>query len=106
MRNYDLIKSFVGGATSGKGSNLKIEGNDLINYWTVIATRRGGIVVLNNHGFSPTTAKNQSYVRGHATKLIECEDERFSRAVSDSSEMTNLLDAFESMPGVSYMSIW
>lgn len=105
MPNYDLIKRFTEGDIKGKGSNLYIEGNNLVNYQTVIATRRGEVVILCNHNYSPTTGKNQSYVRNHSTKLIECDADMFESLLEDEDQMRQTLEAFEDIPGVSLMVI-
>lgn len=39
MKNQDVIQSFINGQTKGKTKNLRIEGDKLINYNTVIAER-------------------------------------------------------------------
>ena len=41
MNKKDLLQSFVNGAVTGRGSNLIIKDNELINYSTVIAKREG-----------------------------------------------------------------
>lgn len=105
MTNRELIKSFVNGAEKGKGSNLYIDGEDLINYSTVIATRVGDIVVLNNHRYSSTTSKNQTYVRYEANKMIECGEGRFTVLNREADKMKEVIDAFKSMSGVTCMEI-
>lgn len=105
MTNYDLIKGFTEGDIKGKGSNLYIEGNNLVNYQTVIATRRDEVVILCNHNYSPTTGKNQFYVRRNASKLIECDADMFEELLRDDDQMSQTLEAFEDIPGVSLMVI-
>ena len=47
MKNVDLIRKFGNGAISGKCGNLKIVGNCLINYSTIIAQRVKNGIKLN-----------------------------------------------------------
>lgn len=105
MRNYDLIKHFIEGETKGKGSNLYIDRDELVNYSTVIATRRGSHIIANSTKYSATTNKNQSYVRYLSGKLIECPHDKFYDLLRDDEKMRELLSAFEDIPGLSYMRI-
>lgn len=77
MTNNNIIKSFMRGATSGHTpkrqvttggytSTLSIEGNKLINYWTIIAVRDGNTIKLNNNKYSSTTSKIQNEIRRQA----------------------------------------
>ena len=70
MEKRSLIKSFINGATKGTGSNLTIEGNNLINYSTVIAKREGNKILLNNRKYSKTTSRNQNIIRQITPKNI------------------------------------
>ena len=71
MTNYDLIKSFRNGATSGDGSHLYIRGNDLYNYKTVIAHRdEEGNMHLNIRWYSRTTTTLQNYCKKIFGSLI------------------------------------
>ena len=74
MSNQTIIKSFIQGATSGNTpkralatggytSTLSIDGDNLINYWTTIATRDGDTILLNNKKYSRTTSKIQSLIK-------------------------------------------
>lgn len=74
MKNEQVIKDFMNGATSGHtpkrniymggyGSTLRIDGDDLINYNTIIATRVGNTILLNNNKYSTTTSKIQSMIK-------------------------------------------
>lgn len=88
MTNQTIITNFINGATSGhtpirdiingyytfKGTTLSIDGNDLINYKTIIATRDGDTIKLNNGKYSRTTSKIQSLIKRIALsndKMIE-----------------------------------
>lgn len=78
----DLIRSFVLGETKGKASNLKIEGNKLINYYTVIALRKGNDIYLNIDKYSSTTSRNQNLVRRFTNNvLIEVTEEEINNLI-------------------------
>ena len=63
MKNKELIDRFLNGAVGGKGSNLYIRGNLLINYNTCIAVRIGGSIYLDNYSYSVSTRRNQNYIK-------------------------------------------
>lgn len=65
MSNKEFIKKFAQGATSGKYSNLRIDGDKLINYWTVIAERVEGGIRLNERKYSRSTSVIQSIIRNN-----------------------------------------
>ncbi len=67
----DLIKRFCDGMKSGKGSNLYIEDNKLINYTTIIAFWDNGKLLLNSDYYSSTTSRNQNLIRKHASHYVE-----------------------------------
>lgn len=83
MTNLELIKSFNRGAKSGysggrdkdlKRYNLRIEGDNLVNYSTIIAKRGlNGAIVLNKKKYSRTTSKLQSYIRSYCNVVEEVE---------------------------------
>lgn len=77
MRNVDVVKAFVAGAEKGRTKNLKIDGNYLINYNTVIARRIGEMIFLNKTKYSVTTSRIQNMIRSHTPKnlLVEYEGE-------------------------------
>jgi len=70
MNKKDLLQSFVNGAVTGRGSNLIIKDNELINYSTVIAKREGNKILLNNRKYSKTTTVNQNIIRQITPKNI------------------------------------
>jgi len=70
MTKRSLLESFINGATKGKGSNLIIKDNELINYNTVIAKREGNKILLNNRKYSKTTTVNQNIIRQITPKNI------------------------------------
>ena len=63
MRNAEVVKSFINGWGSGKGSNLYIDGDKLINYRTVIAERRRGKILINKRHYSKTTSTHQNRLK-------------------------------------------
>ena len=65
MSNKDFIKKFAQGATRGQYSNLRIDGDKLINYWTVIAERVEGGIRLNERKYSRSTSAIQSLIRNN-----------------------------------------
>lgn len=76
MKNVDLIREFIQwGATKGKGSNLYIEGNKLINWTTCIAYRHGNKIYLNGNKYSQTTSGHQNYMRRNFHCIVEIETE-------------------------------
>lgn len=82
MTNIELIKKFDKGATQGGSGgrlygdyNLRIEGNNLVNYSTIIAKRLiNGGVILNKHKYSRTTSKIQNYIRNYCNVIEEVEE--------------------------------
>lgn len=86
MTNEQILKKFVEGATTGKTNNLRIVGNLLYNYQTVIAERsETNGFALNRTKYSQTTSKIQSKIASilHNTKTIEIIDvpEGFGRSL-------------------------
>ena len=77
MRNNDLIKNFIYGEKSGKGSNLRIENNQLINYYTCIAYHGKNEIVLNNKNYSSTTKRHQNFILRSGT-VVTCFDDEYS----------------------------
>lgn len=71
MKNVDLIKRFRNGATSGRCGNLEIDGDNLINYSTVIAKRVGDGIILNNRKYSRTTSVIQNTIKNECNVVGE-----------------------------------
>ena len=65
MKNKELIDMFLNGAVSGKGSNLYIRGNLLINYNTCIAVRIGGSIYLDDYSYGASTRRHQNYIKAN-----------------------------------------
>lgn len=87
MKNNDLIRDFIQwGATKGKGSNLHIEGNKLINWTTCIAYRKGDKIFLNGKKYSTSTSVHQNFMRRNFHCIVEIETEE---------EFNNLVSKFE-----------
>ena len=62
MKNIDVIKGFINGEVKAKTKNLYIEGDNLINYSTIIATRNNGFKV-NSTKYSQSTSTIQNALR-------------------------------------------
>lgn len=71
MKNVDLIRKFRNGATSGKCGNLKIIGNCLINYSTIIAQRVENGIKLNTRKYSRTTSIIQNTIKNECNVVEE-----------------------------------
>lgn len=64
LKTDELINWYVRGANKGKASNLKIEGDKLINYETVIAYRMTpNNFMINGEHYSPTTSRIQNLLK-------------------------------------------
>ena len=83
MTVYEVIEAFASGATSGGASKckrypkgrLRIEGNKLYNYNTVIAYWFNGVMLINGTKYSKTTSKHQNRLkRQNVKKLVVDED--------------------------------
>lgn len=68
-----FLQGDTSGATNGGFGNLKIIGDQLIHYDTVIAERYNGNILLNVSRYSPQTSKIQTTLRESIPhkKLIE-----------------------------------
>ena len=82
LRCSELINNFAYGDTTGKASNLYIEGDVLVNYVTPIAFRTEGGIVLNKSKYSMTTSKNQNLVRRTNMVVAELEENEFNKALN------------------------
>ena len=76
MTNKEFIKYWNNGATGGRSGHLRIEGENLINYDTIIATKVEGGISLNSRYYSNTTSKIQNLIRGICNVVEEYEDDR------------------------------
>ena len=63
MKNIDVIKLFVNGATKGKTKNLFIDGDNLINYSTIIAKRTNSGFEVNSTKYSVSTSTIQNALK-------------------------------------------
>lgn len=70
MRNQNVIENFIHQIFEGKGSNLYIDNNKLVNYNTTIAQWENGTLLLNVTKYSQTTSKNQNIIKKLAENLI------------------------------------
>lgn len=88
MTVTEVIEAFVDGATTGRASmcsvypngRLYIQGNELINYYTTIAYRKGCKFYVNTDWYSKTTSKHQNRLkRLLGNNYISCtEDELYA----------------------------
>lgn len=101
MKNNELIDWYVRGANKGKASNLKIEGDKLINYETVIAYRMGSrLFMINGEHYSPTTSRIQNYLKKQLDAspnvyFIFDNEEDFNMNVSNHMNCVNELEDVE-----------
>lgn len=64
MRQLDLIKAFVDGATEGDALSLHIRGDQLVHYNTAILERYEDKYILNYTRYSLATGKVQKMITG------------------------------------------
>ena len=93
LKKSDLIRNFINGNTEGYASNLKIEGDELINYYTTIAYRFKNYIVLNKDKYSKTTSINQNMIREYTPKrlLVECNETKLEELIY-SQNQTKVLE--------------
>lgn len=73
MKVNELIDWYLRGANKGKASNLKIEGDKLIQYETVIAYRMASkFYYMNGQHYSPTTSRVQNYLKRQLDNNVPC----------------------------------
>ena len=65
VRNEELAKQFVAGATTGRGNNIFIDGDAIYSYGShfPIALRTPAGYIVNKSKYSVTTSKHQGYVK-------------------------------------------
>ena len=63
MRNKEVISKFVNFAESAATANVRSTGDKLLSYYTCIAQRHEGKIIVNITRYSMTTSKLQSHVR-------------------------------------------
>lgn len=84
MTNLEVVKNFIMGENKGKAGTLRIEGDDLVHYNTVIAKRdRVGRDVkkvhLNNTKYTASTSKVQTMIRKETPSVLLTEYEGDSK---------------------------
>ncbi|SET03020.1 hypothetical protein SAMN05216348_105200 [Olsenella sp. KH3B4] len=62
MKQTELVKAFVNGATQREAKSLHLVGDQLIHYNTPIAERHGGKIILNYTRYSLATGKVQKMI--------------------------------------------
>ena len=70
MRNIAVIENFIRGL-EGKSSNgnLRTNGNELVNYSTVIARHNGKVIYVNKEKYSKTTSTIQNMLKREVIKF-------------------------------------
>ena len=63
MRNQEVISKFVNFAESAATANVRSTGDKLLSYYTCIAQRHEGKIIVNVTRYSTTTSKMQNYLR-------------------------------------------
>ena len=63
MRNQEVISKFVNFAESAATANVRSTGDKLLSYYTCIAQRHEGKIIVNVTRYSMTTSKLQGHVR-------------------------------------------
>lgn len=75
MNNRQLAQEFSNGATTGKGSNMFIDGNTIYSYgyhYPIARHLQGGITLINASKYSSTTLRQLSHVKNALeTRIIE-----------------------------------
>ena len=83
MTVHEVIEAFARGAISGAASRckdypqgrLRIEGNKLYNYGTVIAYWFNGIMLINGTKYSRTTSVHQNRLKGQNVKKLVIDED-------------------------------
>jgi hypothetical protein len=73
-KNIDVITNFVARFKAPKAGNLYVEGDKLINYYTVIGQYINGQLYVNSTKYSVSTSKIQNQLRKEAYSYIELQD--------------------------------
>ena len=63
MRNQEVISKFAHFAESAATANVRSIGDKLFNYYTCIAQRHEGKIIVNVTRYSIATSKMQNYLR-------------------------------------------
>ena len=63
MRNKEVISKFVNFAESAATANVRSTGDKLLSYYTCIAQRHEGKIIVNVTRYSITTSKMQNNLR-------------------------------------------
>lgn len=63
MRNQEVISKFVNFAESAATANVRSTGDKLLSYYTCIAQRHEGKIIVNVTRYSITTSKLQNNLR-------------------------------------------
>jgi len=93
MTVYEVVEAFARGETSGGASKcksypkgrLRIEGNKLYNYDTVIAYWFSGIMLINGTKYSKTTSKHQNRLKRQDVKKLVVDEEVLAEVMKHGS---------------------
>mgnify|MGYP000982306598 CR=1 FL=1 len=70
MKNIEVIETFINGGNKAKTANLYIDGENLVNYSTVIAHRINNRIYLNSTKYSQTTSRIQNMIRNNTPSRL------------------------------------
>lgn len=87
MTQEQLVKNFLNGAQDGASSgagNLKIQGNLLIHYQTIISERCGDKFILNVTRYSIVTGRIQKILRENIPENILLTAHKVPEGTNDS----------------------
>lgn len=99
MTVHEVIEAFARGATSGAASKckyypqgrLRIEGNKLYNYDTVIAYWFNGIMLINGTKYSRTTSVHQNRLKRQNVKKLVVDEDTLYEVMHDGDLYVNII---------------
>lgn len=99
MTVHEVIEAFASGATSGGASKckeypqgrLRIEGNKLYNYDTVIAYWFNGIMLINGTKYSSTTSKHQNRLKRQKVKKLVVDEDTLYTIMRNGNLYVNII---------------
>lgn len=100
MTVNEVIEAFARGATSGGASKckyypqgrLRIEGNKLYNYDTVIAYWFEGIMLINGTKYSRTTSVHQNRLKRQPVKKLIVDEDTLKEIMYHSDAYTAIIE--------------
>ena len=99
MTVHEVIEAFARGAISGGASRckeypqgrLRIEGNKLYNYDTVIAYWFNGIMLINGTKYSKTTSVHQNRLKRQNVKKLVVDEDILKEVMRHGSRYVNII---------------